>query len=224
MTPTFGALHKYMQETRERKTTYKVSNDIDLWFRMQGRPKPCPAQWAKLKKNHSSSGGGKEWTTAVLSYNLITMALLAYISLLCAFMFTVTWATTYNVPFRSCGDVPAPSEMRINCSSLDRGSCMLNKGETYIIHANFTPRISSNDVESKVSWHFWVDMPLPNQESDACNGHLKCPLRKDVSTTFTYLLKVQNFWMRRRYPIVWRLMDDDTDAQILCFRFSIHIL
>ncbi|KAK8734701.1 hypothetical protein OTU49_005940 [Cherax quadricarinatus] len=136
---------------------------------------------------------------------------------------TVTWATIYDIPFRSCRGIPGPSAIKVNCSSFERETCTLTKGQTYSIWANFTPQINVNAVQSSVAWKTWVEMPLPGQDADGCNGYLECPLAQNTPTTFTYPLQIQNFWMRRRYPIVWRLKDANTDIKILCFTFKILI-
>uniref|UniRef100_A0A0P4WT97 MD-2-related lipid-recognition domain-containing protein n=1 Tax=Scylla olivacea TaxID=85551 RepID=A0A0P4WT97_SCYOL len=129
-----------------------------------------------------------------------------------------------TVPFTSCntGD-PVPAAVRMNCSSLLTDTCVLKKGHTYLLQAEFVPQSPSVDVESSVAWRSWVEMPLPGQDSEACKGRLPCPLTAGIPVTFTYPLHIENFWMRRRYPMVWKLEDDDTDSIILCFNIKTFI-
>ncbi|XP_042223995.1 NPC intracellular cholesterol transporter 2-like [Homarus americanus] len=140
-----------------------------------------------------------------------------------ACMFTVTWATTYDIPFTSCEGITAPSAVRMQCSSFLRGTCLLNKGQTYSMQAEFTPQTSVEEIESSVAWKAWVEMPLTDQDFDACNSQITCPLTQGSPTTFSYSLHIPNYWMRRRYPIVWRLTDDDTNTRILCFTVRVQI-
>ncbi|MPC80977.1 hypothetical protein E2C01_075577 [Portunus trituberculatus] len=84
----------------------------------------------------------------------------------------------------------------MNCSSLLTDTCYLKKGHTYLLQAEFVPQSPSEDVESSVAWRSWVEMPLPGQDSEACDGRLPCPLTAGTPVNFTYPLHIEDFWMR----------------------------
>ncbi|XP_050732440.1 ecdysteroid-regulated 16 kDa protein-like [Eriocheir sinensis] len=149
--------------------------------------------------------------------------LLLLLALACLTLF-LTPALASTVPFTACDNgEPAPTSVRMNCSSLVSDTCVLNKENTYLLQVDFVPDSPASDVESYVAWRSWVEMPLPGQDSKACDDHLSCPLTPGKVATFTYPLRVERFWMRRRYPMVWRLKDDDTDRVILCFNIRTFV-
>ncbi|XP_042871140.1 uncharacterized protein LOC122252629 [Penaeus japonicus] len=134
-------------------------------------------------------------------------------------------AEVYEIPVRSCDGATTPSSLRMECTQFIRGTCILEKGNTYNLTAEFTPERNLQEVESHAAWKSWVEMPLYGHESQVCNGlYLSCPLRAGQPTTFTYPLHVHEFLMRRRYPVIWRLKDVDTEDTALCFVFSIKIM
>ena len=53
-----------------------------------------------------------------------------------------------------------------------------------------------------MAWKSWVRMPLPGQDSDACDGQLPCPLMSGNPVNFTYPLHIEKFWMRVRNVVV----------------------
>ncbi|KAG0727135.1 NPC intracellular cholesterol transporter 2 [Chionoecetes opilio] len=129
-----------------------------------------------------------------------------------------------SVPFSSCNaGLPAPTTVSMDCASLLTDTCVLKKGHTYTLQAEFTPQSPSDDVESYVAWSLWVEMPLLDQDDDACESHLPCPLTPGNPVNFTYPLHIENFWMRRKYPLVWKLRDEDTDNTILCFKVKTFV-
>lgn len=69
-----------------------------------------------------------------------------------------------------------------------------------------------------------MEIPLPDQQRDACDGELACPLVAGQMTQFTYSLQIQNFWPRKEYPVIWSLTDRKTDEPLLCFKFKINII
>lgn len=151
-------------------------------------------------------------------------SLVFYVTVACSL--TLALADMEEVPFTSCNTAAvSPSEVRVNCSSLVRGVCVLTKGQTYSIQADFTPEVSAERVESSVAWKTWVEMPLLGQNPNACLARqLRCPLEDGDSTTFTYPLHVPTYWMRRRYPLVWRLKDQTSNNLLLCFNLRVQIV
>lgn len=137
----------------------------------------------------------------------------------------VTLATTSTlIPVRECGKgVPAPTSVTMECDGMSHGTCLLEKGKTHRLIAEFTPGVSSSRLQSYVAWKSWVEMPLPGQNSNACQNYIDCPVNQGTQTNFTYPLEIQNFWMRRRYPMIWKLTNQDTEETVLCFVFRIQI-
>ncbi|XP_068230161.1 NPC intracellular cholesterol transporter 2-like [Palaemon carinicauda] len=133
---------------------------------------------------------------------------------------------TETLPFWECSsDVPVPTRVMLKCERLFNGICLLKKGQTYALEAEFTPGVSTSDkLQSYVAWKRWVEMPIPGQTYDACPSFVKCPLTHGVKSTFKYPLEVQNFWMRRRYPMVWRLTDEVTHRDVFCFIIRTQII
>ncbi|KAK7041664.1 hypothetical protein SK128_001851 [Halocaridina rubra] len=134
-------------------------------------------------------------------------------------------ATSEEIPFSSCtADEPTPDTVTMDCEGMSHGTCILKKGQTHTLTADFSPDISSTRVNTYVAWKSWVEMPLPRENENTCHNFIECPLREGTETTFTYPLNIQNFWMRRRYPMVWKLTDMDTDETVLCFVIRIQIV
>ncbi|XP_047477807.1 uncharacterized protein LOC125031221 [Penaeus chinensis] len=134
-------------------------------------------------------------------------------------------AMMHEIPVRSCDGATAPSSLKMECTQFSRGTCILEKGQTYNLTAEFTPDRNLREVESHAAWKTWVEMPLYGQESQVCNGmYLTCPLRAGQLTSFSYPFHVYEFLMRRRYPVIWRLRDVDSEETTLCFVFMIKIL
>ncbi|XP_066960946.1 putative protein heh-1 [Macrobrachium rosenbergii] len=133
---------------------------------------------------------------------------------------------TETLPFWECSsDVPVPTSVTLECERLVNGICLLRKGQTHQLKAEFTPGVStSSKLQSYVAWKRWVEMPIPGQNSGACDNFVKCPLSHGAQSTFRYPLEIQNFWMRRRYPMVWRLTDDATHRDVFCFIIRIQII
>ena len=84
--------------------------------------------------------------------------------------------------------------------------------------------INSTDVESSVSWNNWLEVPLPNQDIDSCEGEIDCPVIANKPTAFTYTLFIESFWPKGEYPCIWRLKDRATDTILACWKFKIAII
>lgn len=54
---------------------------------------------------------------------------------------------------------------------------------------------NSTDVYSYVAWNNGIfNIPLPNQENDACLSSINCPVVANQVTRFTYHLPIDSFW------------------------------
>lgn len=128
-----------------------------------------------------------------------------------------------RIKFKRCHrEVRMPKALFMTCAN-KHGVCELRKGETHILRAVFIPNHNATNVDSHVRWNSWLEIPLPNQERDACNNAIKCPVIKNHITRFTYNLHIEDFWPRKVYPVIWTLSDKDTDEELLCFKFQINI-
>ncbi|MPC29454.1 hypothetical protein E2C01_022686 [Portunus trituberculatus] len=58
---------------------------------------------------------------------------------------------------------------------------------------------NSSNVDSYVRWNSWMEVPLPEQQRDACDGEIACPVEEGQMTQFTYSLHIQNYWPRQDY-------------------------
>lgn len=91
---------------------------------------------------------------------------------------------------------PAPISLVVDCSSRVRNTCSLARGQNHTVSVTFTPNHnSSHIVSSLVSWRTWVEMPLPEQDREACN-HVQCPLIDGRQTTFSYPLNMPDYVMK----------------------------
>ncbi|XP_050732737.1 uncharacterized protein LOC127006640 [Eriocheir sinensis] len=129
-----------------------------------------------------------------------------------------------RIMFARCSsEDPVPRGVFMSCANR-RGVCEVRIGQTHILRAIFIPQINSTDVDSYVRWNSWVELPLPDQRRDACDGEINCPVVAGVATQFTYSLDIQDFWLRDEYPVIWSLTDRETDTPIVCFKFKINIV
>ncbi|KAG0727136.1 NPC intracellular cholesterol transporter 2 [Chionoecetes opilio] len=129
-----------------------------------------------------------------------------------------------RILFGRCSpDEPVPRAVFMTCANR-HGVCELRMGQSHNLRAIFRSQINSTDVNSYVRWNSFVELPLPEQRPDACDGEIQCPVIAGQLTDFTYSLHIKNFWLRNEYPVIWSLTDNETDEPIICFKFKINIV
>ncbi|KAK8396957.1 hypothetical protein O3P69_005149 [Scylla paramamosain] len=129
-----------------------------------------------------------------------------------------------RIMFARCSsEEQVPRALFMTCANR-HGVCEVRLGQSHNLRAIFIPQLNSSDVDSYVRWNGWMEIPLPDQQRDACDGELACPLVAGQMTQFTYSLQIQNFWPRKEYPVIWSLTDRKTDEPLLCFKFKINII
>lgn len=129
-----------------------------------------------------------------------------------------------RIQFGRCSiEEPVPRAVFMTCANR-RGVCEVRLGQTHNLRAIFVSSINSTEVDSYVRWNAWMELPLPDQKRDSCNGEISCPVVAEQMTQFTYSLSIQDFWLRDEYPVIWSLSDKHTDTPIVCFKFRISIV
>ncbi|KAL7647533.1 UNVERIFIED_CONTAM: hypothetical protein RMT77_001133 [Armadillidium vulgare] len=128
-----------------------------------------------------------------------------------------------RVKFAGCFDnVARPVAVFMSCAN-KRGDCEVRKDSVHTLRAFFRPKHNATAVESFAAWNSWLQVPLPNQDHDACKNLYQCPLVENRLNSFTYKLKVEAFWPADTYPVIWTLTNAETEEEVLCFRFRIII-
>jgi len=124
---------------------------------------------------------------------------------------------------RCSSEEKMPRAVFMSCANR-RGVCEVRIGSSHNLRAIFIPEYNSTDVDSHVRWNSWFEVPLPGQDRDACSGEIVCPVVAGEVTRFTYNLDIQDFWPRNEYPVIWTLMDRETEETLVCFKFKINIV
>ncbi|KAG7167740.1 uncharacterized protein LOC121867921 [Homarus americanus] len=124
---------------------------------------------------------------------------------------------------RCSSEEKMPRAVFMTCANR-RGICEVRIGNIHNLRAIFIPDTNATDVDSHVRWNSWFEVPLPNQQRDACDGEITCPVIAGQITRFTYSLDIQDFWPRNEYPVIWTLKDRVTDMTLVCFKFKINIV
>ena len=99
-----------------------------------------------------------------------------------------------NTPSSPAGS-PAPLSVSVACDDRVRDTCSIARGLNHTVRVTFDPKRDSSLVRSAISWRTWVEMPVPAQDSAACN-YMSCPIRRGQRTTFSYNLNMPTYVMR----------------------------
>ncbi|KAI2803148.1 Phosphatidylglycerol/phosphatidylinositol transfer protein [Blomia tropicalis] len=95
-------------------------------------------------------------------------------------------AASDNIRFHDCANHEISSINFSGCTSEDR-ECKLYKGKDNIFKVHFTANQDSPTVKLEMLATIGgIEIPVPGLETDACKGHVKCPLVKGQKYDFVY--------------------------------------
>ncbi|CAL4089753.1 unnamed protein product [Meganyctiphanes norvegica] len=131
-----------------------------------------------------------------------------------------------RVEFGRCTkDEPMPRAMFITCANKKGTACEVRMGGVHKVQVVFVPEYNSTDVDSRIAWNNdWLEVEMPNQNRNPCDGMMECPLEEQHITRFDYSLKIESFWIRGVYPVIWRLTDRMTNKPVVCLKFKMEVV
>lgn len=102
--------------------------------------------------------------------------------------------------------------------------CKVKQGGHGAITVHFTPQFSASNVSSLASWdQSLVNLPFEDMDSDGCK-YMKCPMEKDVPTTYSYKIPIKATYPPDIYTVKWKVQNAEDTTKECCFRFRLKIV
>ncbi|XP_039293968.1 MD-2-related lipid-recognition protein-like [Nilaparvata lugens] len=102
--------------------------------------------------------------------------------------------------------------------------CKVKHGNEGAITVHFTPQFSATNISSQAYWdQALMNVPFEDMDTNGCK-YMKCPMEKDVATTYSYKIGIKSTYPPDIYTVKWKVLSAEDPTKECCFRFRLKIV